>query len=107
MTVYEYQSDDGEVIERELPMTRAPKIGSRLVKAGKVFYRLPPKVRTRVEGDHHFASHSLPLNWPYAPRHDKLGRPLFANKREVDEAVSRGNHEGEDVAYDHGGGTGT
>ena len=48
-----------------------------------------------------FASDALPLHWPYAPRHDQRGRPVFNSLREVQESVSRAQHDGENVIYDH------
>ena len=40
-------------------------------------------------------SRSLGQGWPFAEHYDKKGRPLFANKRERDEAHARAAHAGD------------
>lgn len=47
-----------------------------------------------------FSSISLPLNWPYAPRHNAQGEAVFHSQREVREAVARANGDGEKVVYE-------
>ena len=34
MAQYEFQADDGEIITREYPMTKAPKIGKVIIQGG-------------------------------------------------------------------------
>lgn len=53
-------------------------------------------------GDTSLTSFVLPLNWKYAPQHDKEGRCHFRNMGEIREAVARANDDGERVGYSRG-----
>lgn len=54
-----------------------------------------PKLR-----DHHFRAISQPRHWPYAPRHDTDGTPLYASRQEVLEAQAKAQDHGEQTIYD-------
>ena len=37
---YEFQADDGERIDRHYPVSKAPKLGAKIVSGGKVYRRI-------------------------------------------------------------------
>lgn len=98
---------DGEVVLLEFSMGDAPNIGDEIVLGGddgtpeRRYRRLinsPPQLAVRPDRRH--VSHSLPLNWKFAPRHDERGRPVFHNRQEIVEAQAKADHGGESVTYD-------
>ena len=65
----------------------------------------PPLDAPQVHRDAHgstmqWVDHQLPLNWKYAPRHDKQGRAVFTSYREIKESVKRAQAHGEPVAFE-------
>lgn len=102
--IYEFESEDGTVIERDFPMGEAPPI----VTENCVNYRrIWSRVACIVDGgapDVPFASHSLPHAWPYAKNHEilpngKKGRCIFNGQLEQKEAISAARKDGEPVVY--------
>lgn len=45
-------------------------------------------------------SQTLPLNWPYANKHDERGRPVFTSMREQRECLAAAQSDGEPIVYD-------
>jgi len=85
--IYEFEAKDGETVEVDYSMERAPEFGATISRNGKTFTRLLPKSmeRPRVRRDCHIVSHSLPRN---DPRHKgeftPEGKPVFTSWNHVD-----------------------
>jgi hypothetical protein len=58
--IYVFRADDGDEIEVELPMNRAPCIGSRRIRRGKVYIRVMPQPVVSVSENIRSRSHQLP-----------------------------------------------
>lgn len=90
MPTYEFQADDGEVIERVRPMARAPRIGSVLRVKGKVYRRVASLGvgSAGIVREYRHVAHSLPRKWqwPTMPHNkfDERGRAVFESKRDVE-----------------------
>lgn len=89
MPEYVYRAEDGEEVSRIVPMSRAPKIGAKLNRNGKVFRRvaqLGPGPGICRETRH--VAYSLPRKWQWpAIPHDKFderGRAVFESKRDIE-----------------------
>jgi hypothetical protein len=93
---YEFEDTQGRYVTRDMPIGTAPKIGE--TRDGLT--RIPSRPLAKVAPNVGFSSISLPLNWPYAPRHDKDGQAVFHSQREVREAVARANNDNEKVVYE-------
>lgn len=101
MPEYEFEAADGSRILETMRMSDAPKFGARIRRNGKTYVRVPSRPGSvKVAPNVGFSSISLPLNWPYAPRHDADGQAVFHSKREVSEALARAQHGGEKVIYE-------
>lgn len=88
MALYQFQADDGSVIEREYPMAQAPALGSALTVDGKTYRRVVcagPQVGAGVRD----RVHGYPKRSIAAPQwsgkgvpgvsHDPQGHVVFAN----------------------------
>jgi hypothetical protein len=102
---YEFESAFGERIEIDIPVDEAPEIGSTRVVDGTTYKRVASLAqfvdsRNGSTKFPRFESHQLPRNW----KHHKgefgpTGKPRFANKAEVDEAVARARGDDTEIAY--------
>lgn len=89
MALYQFQANDGEIIEKECPMKgpKHPKKGKRIVRKGKTFKRiLSTGITVDSEGirmdniGYPRASRSM-KKWLPGANHDKAGRPIIESKR--------------------------
>jgi len=88
--MYDFETPTGEVVEHFFSMANAPKIGEVVEIDGVRCTRLMSDCQTSVRADiQPFVSRTLPPNDPRAPRHDKKGRAMFANQREVNEYIAK------------------
>lgn len=101
MAQYEFQADDGEIIIREYPMTKAPKIGKTITHKGKKYSRIISTSKTEVRlFEPNFVSHSLPRWHPDAPHYEPgTGKPCFQNMREIREFSAKTGYK-----YEYGNG---
>ena len=76
--------------------------GKVVPKSQKVREREGPDFQIASGPGEPLASYSLPLNWPYAPRHDKEGRACFTGMKEIRESVAKAQAAGEPVEYHRG-----
>lgn len=96
MPIYPFVAQDGERLEIEAEMRDAP--GDRVVRDGKVFRRQYSEVQVAVKDAQtptRVGSRSLTRWWPFHNRYDSMGRCLFENQRERDEAHAKAAHAGE------------
>ncbi len=104
MTKYLYEDVvTGERFTLERPMSQSPPL--KMEMEGRKLKRLfgSPIIQNLSYSNGHdkypdgspIGSRGLGKGWPFAEHHDKKGRPLFANKRERDEAHARAIHAGE------------
>jgi hypothetical protein len=96
--IYLYRAPDGATLERDFPIGKA---AATIRSDGKRFTRVYTAPVLQVSPEIHFESHSLPLNWKYAPAvNKKTGKPRFTSRRQVDESIARARQAGEPIAYD-------
>lgn len=101
MPTYEFEDREGRYVALDLPIGTAPLIGTSRRIGGRVLTRIPSRpIKPKVAPNVGFSSLSLPLNWPYAPRHNEKGEAVFHSKREVSESLARAQHDGEKVIYE-------
>lgn len=92
--IYEFIDDDGELIEADFPMKRAPKIGGvytvtnragKLVQATRII-----SVPAAVAGDNWqpYASDRLPRNLPGC-KHTPKGKPIIESRQQEREIAAR------------------
>jgi hypothetical protein len=85
---YEFQAMDGEVIERSFPMINAPRIGAKVTRGGKEFFRvISRKVGNATAYDHDQypkVSTTLP-QWCDGAEHTDRGRAIIRSRRHQDE----------------------
>ena len=97
MPEYEFESKDGERVSVFLPISQAPKMGSRIKRDGKTFVRIPSLLaRPRVAEDVHVVNYQLPAWSPLASAYDKdgsltgvPGRCLTTSMRDVDNICAK------------------
>ena len=82
--LYQFQSDDGEVIERDYRMSNAPELGQKVTVNGKAYHRilsLPASVGLAEydENDYPRVSRALPKFTKGCPLNEK-GQPVILNK---------------------------
>jgi hypothetical protein len=100
--IYVFENSAGEIVEADFPMGEAPQ---RVRRKGVTFKRkiIPFQTTATVRPtlrDHHFRAMSQPRWWPFAPRHDTDGTPLYDGIQEVREAEAKAKDAGEVVKYD-------
>lgn len=104
MPTYEFESCEGERIERYYPVSRAPRVGSQITVGG-VRYRRVYSTQTRpVCRDERHIAHTLPrknkaIGFPDHPA-DHLGRYLFTGKQERVEFEAKLKDRGIQYAWD-------
>jgi len=100
--IYYYQCEQtGEALEIEAPMADAPEW--RFERDGQTFVRellvqATRKSRRKIARDPYgerIGNKSLPRHWPFAEKHDAVGRPVFDTKGEQQEAHARAAAAGE------------
>lgn len=99
---YEYEhKDSGDRITIEADMENAPDF--TIERDGRTWVRVynftagkkdRKKIAREVTGER-IGNKSLPRNWPFAKKHDSMGRPVFDTKGERDEAHARAAAAGE------------
>lgn len=97
MTVYRYKDKDtGELFELDGSMADPPALelkmeGRRLVRDFSIQRVEVPRYDTsqKYADGSPMGSRGLGRGWPFAEHYDKKNRPLFANKRERDEAHAK------------------
>jgi len=100
--IYVYADKEGIEYEAEFPIGKAPK---SIKRNGQRCHRKPvlftttAAVRPSVDTGYHRA-YSQPKWWPYAPRHDKDGTPLYTGYNEIAEAEAKAKDGGEFTRYD-------
>lgn len=103
MPTYEFQSDDGALIERDYPMAKAPKVGRCITVNGVKYRRLPPALTRPVCHDERHLGYTLPRKRPGngMPEHpaDHLGRYQFTGKRDRIEFEAKLNDSAAPVKY--------
>lgn len=97
MPIYEFQSEDGVVIDEWFSASDAPRVGEVIERDGVKYTRIySTSTYGRVENDGYHVARSLP-RWtpkhpgekcPY-PRVNERGQPMFANKKEIREFEAR------------------
>jgi len=101
--IFEFESRDGQLLELDYPIGQAPR---RVRRGGKAFKRIVSRFQTTAPtkpsagNTGYHRSMSLPRWWPYAPRHDTDGTPLFCNVDETREAEKKAADDGEFAHYD-------
>lgn len=112
MAIYVYKSESGKIIEKMIPITRAPKIGHRIKFQGEVYTRIPNLPDAKVSPNIHFVSHSLPRatkqadgSWhsPYSKDVEpSTGKPRFHGMTSVRdaEAKSRDIDKDKNIVYE-------
>jgi hypothetical protein len=106
MPVYEYEAEDGSRITRDLPMNKAPRLGSKVKRGGKVYQRIPSVSvqRPLVEGDARFVCYTQRPEDVASPHRVTVGGVEFAaisSKRQIAETVARSDGR---ISYDRGWG---
>lgn len=93
MAAYEFEDEaTGELVVLHLQMGTAHKIGETREVDGRRLTRLPSMPLASVARNISVVSETLPLHWPYAPRHDSEGRCVFTSRREIKESVAKSGH---------------
>lgn len=102
--IYEFRAADGEVIELDYPMGKAPTEGEPITVEGKVYRRIvslsPARFATHVNADLRFEALNFPPNYEFhvgefAPD----GTPRFQSTREIRECIARANQHGENLSW--------
>lgn len=98
--IYEFKDvETGSVVELNMPMRDAVRIGEVIEHEGRHLIRLPSLVAASVAPDLHFTSHQLPKKWKHARQHNPDGTCRFGSHAEVREAIARAKDNGEQVTY--------
>ena len=105
---YEYEDEDGKVVEIDLPMSECDTIGAYRIVDGRKLRRIPSIAPTLMnDRGAGWVDIASPRGWGksvtsdgsgFAKRYDSLGRPVFANRAEFDEAIHKANDHGERVS---------
>lgn len=106
--IYQYEAPDGRIVEYNLPMAEADSIGSYREIDGVRCRRLPSAPATLMnDAGAGWVDIVSPRGWGqgatkdgsgFAKRYDSLGRPVYANRAEFDNAIAKANDHGERVA---------
>lgn len=97
MPEYEFEAKDGERTSVFLPMSQAPKMGSKIRRDGKTFVRIPSVLAApRVSENVHVVNYQLPAWSPLASAYDTdgsltgvPGRCLTTSMRDVDNICAK------------------
>lgn len=102
--LYEFELEDGSVVEEFFAMADAPENGKYVVlEDGRTARRVPSGGQQNVVKDYFHVAHSLHRDNPDRPlrnedgsrrypRCDNHGRPVFESKREIQEFKARHNY---------------
>ena len=100
MIQYEFLNEDtGKVVDLLFAFGDAPAIGESIDVDGVRHTRVPPRLSgTKVSRDVRHVSHQLPRSWDGegpdpAPRRDGKGRPVFHNRREIENYAAKTDME--------------
>lgn len=123
--IYEFEDSKGNVVGIEYPIGKAPKIGQKIRRKGKVLRRVPSVPRAQIV-DYQMTDFSLPRreleqrsasgkvvrpgvdpktgkdNHPLTSRYkrvDKMGRPVFRSVHEIRDAYSHEHVKRRDIVY--------
>lgn len=116
MPNYPFELEDGTYATEFFATAKRPPLGRLVtleggVKGRRVIAQPGCSVNAVVKGTRQIAPRSVPLNWPFAPRHIKpsearpseglhAGQAVFHSQREIDNAVAAANDAGENILYD-------
>jgi len=89
--IYEFQSEDGRIIEEEGDPRHPPPIDSCIERGGVVYKRVASTPHLAVSSINN-AMPSLPLWHPDAKRYDGRGAPVMRSNDEALEFAKRANH---------------
>lgn len=102
---YEFEAADGTRIEVDLPMNKAPKLGSQVKRGGKVYRRVPSvPQRPMIEADHRFICWSQHPDQVASDHRVTIEGTEFAaisSKKQIAETVARSDGE---ITYGDGWG---
>ena len=89
--IYEFQSDDGEVIERMFSMANAPDLGKKIVVKGKTYKRVLSGAIELIREFKPYVCYSKPKGLPGCRTDTKTGRSVIESKSQEREiARARG-----------------
>ena len=102
MPLYLYLSQDS-MKEHSVyaSMAERPPIGHTLEIDGETYIRVVGSQQRIARKDVHFTAMQVPRDWKYAKNFNDQGQPQFSSKRELHEAMSRANDNGEHVTWGH------
>ena len=79
---YEFKAKDGEVIDRQYPMSEAPELGTKIKVEGKVFVRMISTDIEVVEEFIPYVARSKPKGLPGCRVDKKSGHSVIENKKQ-------------------------
>lgn len=89
--IYDFIDSRGQTHGFHFPMGKAPEIGSRIKRGGRIYRRIPSKLRA-VDNTREFISYSLPRWYKGAKRHTKDGKPIFTHGSQVKDTMAWSRH---------------
>ncbi len=98
---YAYENATGDTLNLMSPMETPPpwvvfSQGVRYQRVVQVQRSRKERQKTARDGQgNRIGNNSLPLNWPFAKKHDSRGRPVFDTHQEKVEAEARAAEAGE------------
>lgn len=97
---YDFEDAQGHVYGIDYPMSAAPAIGEVIQHEGQRLTRVPSiPSRPKVAINPNFVSETLPLHWPYAEKHDSIGRCVFTSRDSINKAVAKAKGTRDEVGY--------
>lgn len=102
--IYVFESSDGRRIERDYPMSNAPKVGAVIREGGVEYRRILLSPQGLVKADRNFKSRALP-QW-YEPHRmaggqfDSEGNCLIDNWKTIRDTVKAARDIGDPLDYD-------
>ena len=91
MPAYQFQADDGEVIERFYPIREAPPLGAVLRVSGKKFRRIV-SLPGSLPDFKPYSTNAIPRRTP-GFRHDRRGKPVVENRQQERRYAKRMGYE--------------
>jgi hypothetical protein len=105
--IYTFQARDGSTVEREYPMARAPRLGTRIRVKGKTYRRvLDYGARSHIAVEHDVKHAAWALTKAQAKRYckkfDEYGHGIMVDRREIENVQARMKDDGVPLKYDFG-----
>ncbi len=103
--IYVFRAVDGEEIEVDRPVERAPKVGTWIQRGGKRYQRVITLARPIVKEVRHVA-YGLPRKWQKTwlnechDRFDERGRAIFETKAEIERCEGKAKALGRNLKFD-------